>query len=302
MQLKNYKLSATIPTGNYANIQPSIEIETDNIEEASKFAISHVREMFNKYSNQPLMETQEVVDIKSFTEDITVKFDKTNHKYTYNNQVLTSATQYVKQFYKEFDPVAVSINCEKSWGVPAQTIQELWKSNGDITADFGTVVHKALEHYFLHKNDGETIMKNREKDDNPALPKHPYISNIILDFVKLIGDTNKDKAVLTELFVTDSATNTCGLVDRLLILDEKKKVCRIQDYKINIDSADESNNLKALAPYDTLPANKLTKYQIQLSFYANILKKHGWTVEGLDVFVLEQEWKHYKLDVLEIKQ
>ena len=86
------------------------------------------------------------------------------------------------------------------------------------------------------------------------------------------------------------------MIDRLLFIDTKN--CRIQDYKINVDIEKESDNLKAKKPFNEYPANKLTKYQIQMSFYANILQKSGLNVEGLDAYIYENEWNHYELDVL----
>lgn len=49
-----------------------------------------------------------------------------------------------------------------------------------------------------------------------------------------------------------------------------------------------------------LPKTKLSKYQLQLSFYATLLALSGWTVEGLDVFVYENGWKHYELEILSL--
>ena len=95
-------------------------------------------------------------------------------------------------------------------------------------------------------------------------------------------------------------TGVCGQADLIVVLDEKKKICRVQDYKININSEEISSNLKPLAPFDKLPANKITKYQLQLSVYANLLEKSGWKVEGLDVFVYEDKWKHFELSVLKV--
>jgi hypothetical protein len=36
-----------------------------------------------------------------------------------------------------------------------------------------------------------------------------------------------------------------------------------------------------------------------MSFYAAILQKHGWIIEGLDVFVFEDSWKHHELDMID---
>ena len=112
---------------------------------------------------------------------------------------------------------------------------------------------------------------------------------------------NKVKGrVVTEALVTDVENGLCGHADRIVIIDEKKKVCRVGDYKINVGAEEISSKNKVLAPFDYLPANKLSKYQLQMSVYANMLQKSGWTVEGLDVYVFESEWKHFELDILKV--
>ena len=104
--------------------------------------------------------------------------------------------------------------------------------------------------------------------------------------------------VIPEVLVTDIAGGFCGQADRIIITGEKK--CRIQDIKINIDSDKSDSNSKPLAPFNDLAPTKLTKYQMQMSFYSNMLQKSGWEVEGLDAFVLENEWKHYQLPIIKI--
>jgi len=82
-------------------------------------------------------------------------------------------------------------------------------------------------------------------------------------------------------------------------LDKKNKIARVQDYKVNIGAEKEEKHSKPKHPFSHLPANKLTKYALQLSFYASILKKHGWTIEGLDVFIFEHKWVHHQLDLID---
>ena len=36
-----------------------------------------------------------------------------------------------------------------------------------------------------------------------------------------------------------------------------------------------------------------------MSFYAELLKKHGWTIDGLDVFIYEDKWVHHELDLID---
>jgi len=300
MKIKSYKLSATIPTGQYANIQPSIEIEGGDLKEAEDLAMTHVRELFNKYSDQSLKEKDisQIVELSSFNEDVVIDFDRVGHKYTYGGEPLTSATRYVAKFTKKFDAEGVSKNCEKSWGVPAEEISNMWSSNGSLASNFGKVIHEALEHYFNHKINGATIKESRDAEENYALPKHPLLKSIIEGFEKI--DKVKGE-VVQEILVTDIKNKRCGQIDRLLILDKKKKICRVQDYKVNVSAEEESPNNKLTGEWKDLSPTKLSKYQLQMSFYADLLEKSGWTIDGLDVFVFEDEWKHYEFDKLDIK-
>ena len=299
MKVSRFEMKATIPCGAYQNIQPLIELKNvDNIEDATKLSIDHINSIMKKYGELgPLNEKVEItsfVKIKSFNEDVELDFDPISHSYFYKGKQLISATGYAGKFYKKFDSKGISKVCAKSWQVPQEDIESMWNSNGDLAASLGTVIHKSLEHYDKYFEMGEKISAKNGKE-NPAMPKHPILKNIIEEFRKLnITPVN----VVTEVPLSNVELGYCGTSDRVVITGDKK--CRIEDYKVNIDSDKEDSRQKALPPYDTLPANKLTKYQIQLSFYANLLQKSGWEVEGLVVFVLENEWKKFELPVLQI--
>lgn len=297
MEIKSYKLSATVPVGSYANIQPSIEIEGATIEEASAVAMGHIKELFSKHSDVSLQtkDVAEIVMLKSFNEGVMVEFDKTNHTYRHKGEPLMGATTFLKQFTKEFNGEQIAKALEKSWGVTAQEVLGLWSDNNSLATDFGTVVHKALENYVKNKPLGEKIVSKNGKE-NPALPKHPILRSICEGYDKVAGEGK----VLSEILVTDVEAGRCGQVDNFLIVDEEKKVCRIRDYKVNIGSEETSQGAKLLPPYEKMPANKLSKYTLQLNFYAQMMEKSGWTVDGLDVFVLEDGWKHYELERVNI--
>lgn len=302
MKIKNYKLKATIPTCSYGNLQPEIEVDSTDIDKASEFALEHIKELHSRFSDTELKETARTIssqgNVKSFNEDYDILFDPIQHIYkTYDGNILESGSVYASSFYSKFDAQGIAKNCEKSWGVKAKDIVSMWESNGSLSSDFGTVVHKALEHYFNHEDTSDVIADNKDDNENRAMPKHPILKSIIEGFIKIDKYDCEKKC---EVLVTDVKNLRCGTIDRLLILDKDKKVCRVQDYKINVGSETESSNLKAKAPYNELPKNKLTKYQIQLSFYAEILKQSGWDVTGIDIFVYENEWKHYPMELLEI--
>jgi hypothetical protein len=301
MKIKKIEIGATVPTGQYANIQPRIEIEDiENSEEAVATAESFIKNIYNKYSvigpiNKVV--TTYVVSKKSFNEDVNIDFDRVSHTYLYKNKPLIGATAYISKFFKKFDSKVVAEQCGKAWDIEPTEIEELWQSTGELTSGLGTLIHRALEHYDLHKSMGEKISCKKKMEANYCLPKHPVLKAAILSFTQV--DLVKGK-IIPEAVITDVERGFCGTADRILIIDEKKKICRVQDYKINVECEKKQPENKPLPPFDDLPSTKISKYQLQLSFYANMLQKSGWTVEGLDVFVLEKEWKKFELPVLKV--
>lgn len=257
-------------------------------------------------------EYDKIITKHSFSEpDVIVDFNDTKHIYNMRwnggTRVLKGGTTFIKRFYEPFDSQRIARQCSKYWGVDASDIEEMWNSNGSVAGLLGTTIHLALEHYINFKDVGNIITKTRkasgkEVDENYAMPKHPFLKKTIQSLNRLTDKLDKKygvEEVVAEALVTDSATGWGGLVDRLAILDKSKKIARVQDYKVNIGAEKEEPHSKPKHPFSHLPANKLTKYALQLSFYASILKKHGWTIEGLDVFIFEDKWVHHELDLID---
>lgn len=257
-------------------------------------------------------EYDKIITKYSFSEpDVIVDFNETKHIYNMRfnggTKVLKGGTTFIKRFYEPFDARKIARQCAKYWGVGAADIEEMWASNGSVSALLGTTVHLALEHFINYKDIGHTITTTRKAsgkdvDGNYAMPKHPFLKKTIESLNRLTDKLDKKykvQEVVAEALVTDSATGWGGLVDRLAILDKERKIARIQDYKVNIGAEKEESHSKPKQPFSHLPANKLTKYALQLSFYAAILKKHGWIIEGLDVFIYEDRWKHHTLELID---
>jgi len=302
MNIKEIKIGATIPVGQYANIQPQITLESENLKEGIDYGMSQIKNLFARYSEKgELIEKDVLVQekIQSFNEDVVIEYEPITHSYTVNGVRLRSVTDYVKDFYSEFDAIAVARNLEKPWEVSSQEILDLWADNNNISTSFGNLVHKMLENYFKNKSLGEKISEKRGETDNYILPKHPILKTILTEFISVYS-FDEGCEYMTEVVLSDVESKLCGRTDLIKILDKEKKICRIQDFKVNIESEKIDSKLKPAKPFNELPANKISKYQIQLSIYANMLQKQGWTVEGLDVFVLEEGWKDYKLEVLKV--
>lgn len=303
MKIDNLKFGAVIPTQTYGNLQPSIEMSDVSIEEGIKVGVGFISDLFEKYSEKGGLVPKEIIKVvatkKSFNEEgVEIEFEPVGHNYTHNGKPLVSATEYIKRFYKPFDANTISSVLESKWGIPQQTIRDLWESNGELTSAFGNVVHRALELYDKFKDYGEIISSQQKEKSNYCLPKHPILRSIVEGFLEINkGEIGK---VMTEVLLSDIKNGICGTADRIVIIDEAKKICRVKDFKVNIESDKVDKSYKVLAPFNELPSQKLSKYQLQLSVYANMLEHSGWTVQGVDVYIYESEWRHYELPVLKI--
>jgi len=235
--------------------------------------------------------------VKSFNEPISLKFDPLAHKYTYQGKEFVSVTRYIKKWIREFDKERISGVYANSLGVTQKEVLDMWDSGGKIASDFGTVIHNALEHYEKHKKLGQIIQDKNDLDYSKALPNHPVLRGIVESFYRQELQVGE---VETEVLLTNVDKGICGYADRLRIENLDKKIAIIGDYKVNMGAEDIDKNITYLGQFATLPKNKMSKYQLQMSVYASLLQLSGWTVPYLEVFVYDGQWKTYKMDVLPI--
>ena len=304
MKINTIKIGATIATGQYQNMQPSIELSDVDIKEGTEIGVSFVKDLFARFSEkgalnekEVIQETRTTITTKSFNEDIDIEVEPIGHTYSHKGKDLTPVTIFIDKFYKKFDSDKMSEVTAKSWGVDQTELKDLWNENGNLSSSFGNVVHNAIEFYLKFRELGEEISEHKGLDYNYALPKHPVLRAIIEGYIAI--ETSKGE-VIPEVLLTSTKNGLCGRADSIEIVNLKKKICRVGEIKVNIGSEEIDRNMKASAPFEKLPANKLTKYQIQDSVYANMLQEAGWTVEGVDIYVYENEWKHYPVDVLQV--
>lgn len=236
--------------------------------------------------------------LNSFTEPHRrIDFDEDAHTYTdiYTGKKLISATTHIRKYKEPFDTSRIAKRCEENynWGVEAKSIEKLWANNGKITSSFGSAIHEALELYTNYKKLGSVIQGNTNKKENVALPRHPLLREIILGF-EAIDKYYDGYTVITEAFV--SCGQYCGLIDRLYV-NVKEKRARIGDYKFNVD-ATKHGKQKYLGRFEYLPTTKVSGYQLQLSFYGNILHYFQWDIDGLDAFICDSQWSHIEMDMI----
>lgn len=200
--------------------------------------------------------------INTFTGEQIYYNDTYHAYYTLEGKKLLGASSYAKRFGSTFNKSAILPKLAKSWDMPKEDIDELWTINANISNSFGSAVHHAMELWFRYNAKGKEIQEKKGLDYNYALPKNVHIRDIVLDFVSTFGNING----VPEATLSAVEKGMAGRTDLIHITG--KRSCRVGDYKTNNDLDDD----------------KLLKYQHQLSFYADMLTHHGWTVEGLDIY------------------
>lgn len=259
-----FKIGATIPTTQYGNIMPELEVEAETFEEAQSLALPEIEKLWKRYA-EPGKELRESGKrIKAFVGG-EIDYDDFSHTYSWNGDVYLSGSQYAKQFEKPFDGATISEAMAKKYGVSASDIVSMWRLKSDISAGFGTAIHAAIEMYERYGELAKSLNKTSHLHD------HPIIKKAVESFYALQDNGHEARV---EAVVVDHEAKRAGRIDRLVITGEKK--CRIQDIKTNAD----------ITKY-------LPVYWKQLEFYEGIMGAAGWTVEGLDIFHWDGEWhKH----------
>jgi hypothetical protein len=273
-----YKIEATIPTTQYGNLRPTFELENDSEQEE---ALSALAKLWQRFGETPLKDKQGGgVKVTTFTGEEIIWNEET-HTYTdLAGNVLLSGSAYANENSPKFDMDMLLPKTATAWGVDEEELRQVWKINSDVSNNWGSAIHKALERYHNHHRLGDVVKQTKELDQNYVLPKNTFLRGLVLDFVEKFGVSAE-----SEVLVSDVANKMAGTIDRLETVEDK--VVRIGDYKTN----------------NEMDSKKMLKYQKQLSFYAHILNNKGWTVQGLDLFYLDQDsgWQKTELEILPLE-
>lgn len=112
--------------------------------------------------------------------------------------------------------------------------------------------------------------------------------------------THEDEQV-SEQFVVDSAHKMCGTID--VLVNNGNKHVTIRDFKTGDIYKKTALTPRAKELWPDLENKTISLYQLQLSFYAFILRQQGYTVSGLEIWAESAEaWEVVKLPVLDIRK
>lgn len=296
-----YTISATIPTVQYGNMQPSIEVEADSFEEARAIVMPEIQSLWNSVCEEgkelvvrgePVLREVKHVVVKPDIGDEELAMDE-NHVYTdIHGTVFESGSVFAGKFGYEFDKAKILPLYANKVGETPETISEYWESKAKLSTDVGTAIHQALETYGKYG-------KLADKLEKP-LGIHP----LILPAVKAFFEGREDEHAIYEPLISSKELKRCGRIDRLVITESENKKCIIQDFKTNIDLYKQGSPKYLKAPYDkdgfALLNNPIGEYTIQLNFYRSILEKLGWTVEGMELHHLEDKWSVIEVERVDV--
>ena len=225
-----------------------------------------------------------------------------------------SGSRFPEQFYQPFDEDGILDAMAKKYNVDKEKLRAMWGLNRDASTGYGTAIHAAMENFDLNHVLGDkvkSVKTYKTKPDvvgpNKALSRNPFLAKIVSDFHEKFGG---DYDVFTEEFIWDQEFKLCGSVDRIKVVDLKKRIIRIQDYKTDADIHEKKYQLTS-SPFKAKLGNELLDYHwLQLSFYAFILERAGWKVEGLDIYWLnpakvakgENAWEEFSHDVVDVSE
>lgn len=270
------KLGAVIPTVQYGNLQPEFEAEVEDklaLETFSELE-KRIQQIWDKYGEKPLKPNTNRKLIEAFVGG-PIYYDEATHTYTNEvGEVYLSSSVHAKTFDKPFDIERISQALAKKTGEDVEEIRAMWQLKSEMSRGFGTAIHAALE---LH---GRFQSLCERMGNTTSMSEHPVVKKAVEAFFK---GREGEKAEY-EPVVVDHSTKRAGRIDRLLIVDQKKKICRVQDYKTDA----------------VLKPEKLNTYWEQVTFTGGILTTHGWKVLGYDIFHWNGTWNIYSKEASDV--
>lgn len=298
MSKVKYSLTAVVPVAQYANLQPTVEVEADSIQEAEKLVLPYIEKFFNEYSEKAkigkaknLAKPGKVLLTDIFGNEIF--YDEATHRYTNAlGEVYLSGTRFAAE--EPFDGAYWAAEFVSKHGLKEedkQRILSMWRTNGQASSNFGTALHAAIELYGQYRDIADIIdidlkTGKRKKLDsktekNSAMSKLPYLQDVVKDF---FTPERLAENAQYEVLVVDHKNKRAGRIDRLITLGDGSY--EVRDMKTN---------------------NKIMKkerdiYTKQLSFYADIIVANDKKL-GPNPIVLhhweDNTWKDIKLEKID---
>lgn len=198
-----------------------------------------------------------------------VLFNKEDHTYSKNGLPYLSGSTFAHMFEKEFPKEAVAAKVAEKEEREVKEVLEGWDAKGQISLDYGTLIHKCIETYNKHG----------------ATPTNEYLADIVNDWAEVFEDEFE-----SEVFVQDDSHQMCGVIDGL-------GEHTIFDWKTGDIHQKIQHTLGKEFPND-----RLSLYTLQLNFYKYICEQNGRKINKLVIGWLNGEhWEKVNVPIIDIK-
>ena len=215
--------------------------------------------------------------------DDVLYFDRDAHEYEdeQGNKYWTGST-WAAQFEKPFDPQLIAPKVAEKKLCTVDEVIAGWNMKSEVSLSYGTTVHKALE----------CGIKYNE------LPNNPHLATLVQTYLDMAHDDEQ----VSEQFVVDSAHKMCGTID--VLVNNGNKHVTIRDFKTGDIYKKISLTPRAKELWPELENKTISIYQLQLSFYAFILRQQGYKVDRLEIYAesADANWQVVALPVLDIRK
>lgn len=206
-----------------------------------------------------------------------IMFNEAEHTYSKNGLPYLSGSTFAHMFEKEFPRDAIAQKVSAKNGNEVEDILAGWDAKGEISLQYGTLIHKCIETFINYGAD--------------AKPNNQYLADIVDDWDTVFDDLLGVSGA-PERFVYDDVHQLCGVAD---FVDDTNHV--LYDWK----TGDIHKKVQHTLGKD-FPNDMLSLYTLQLNFYKYIIEQNGGKINKLVIGWLNGEhWEKVDVPIIDIK-
>lgn len=272
-RIENVQFIIPVPGQSYTDIRPTIsgedwdDIRTTALKLAESVGNLKLSEVLS--SQEKPQETASSGLIREVGDG--VLFNETEHTYSKNGKPYLSGSTFAHMFEKEFPRDAIAQKVANKNQTDPQTVLDGWDSKGEISLQYGTLIHKCIETWCVF---GEK-------------PNNEYLRAVVEDWDEVFGG---DPIDFNELFIQDDAHQLCGVADAI-------GGNTLYDWK----TGDIHQKIQHTLGKD-FPNDRLSLYTLQLNFYRYIIEQNGGRADKLIIGWLNGEhWEKVDVPIIDVR-
>lgn len=232
----------------------------------------------------------------TFKQDELIQFNEAEHIYSVDGiDKLTSVSNVVGSFFKEFDAIYWSMRKCCNNPIEAAKLRDEWTSKGQKASQAGTFLHKQIEDFLNGRFDGEMECIVEYIGEYIHMREQVNISKEWNYFLKFKEQT-PFTPFRTEWRVFDADARIAGTIDLVCACDDG--TYEIYDWKRSnkINPFEHNRFQSGLNGLEHLTDTTYIHYCLQQNLYRYILQKnYGINIKRMNLVVLHPELNDYEI-------